>query len=64
MSRMIDRLISEMVEDNMLTVKRMKKDELLSLTKSLMKDNLRELTDDTIISAYEDRFNTYINGAR
>ena len=64
MSKMINRLITEMVEDNMLYVKRMKKDELLSLTKSLMQDNLRELTDDTIISAYEDRYNTYINGAR
>jgi len=61
MSRMIDRLISEMVEDNMVIVKKMKKTELIELTKALMRDNLRELTDDTIITMYEEQFETYLN---
>ena len=64
MSRMIDRLITEIVEDDILTVKKLKKAELVELTKSLMRDNLRELTDDTIVTMYEEQFNTYINGAR
>jgi hypothetical protein len=61
MSRMIDRLIAEIVADDMLTVRKMKKPELLDLAKSLMQDNLRECTDDTIISLYEEQFNTYLN---
>ena len=64
MSRLINRLIAEIIEDDMVTVKKMKKPELLHLTKALMNDNLRELTDDTIVAMYEEQFNTYINGAR
>jgi septin family protein len=61
MSRMINRLISEIVEDDMAMVKKMKKSELLELTKTLMRDNLRELTDDTIVTMYEEQFETYLN---
>jgi len=61
MSRMINRLISEIVEDDMVVVKKMKKSELIELTKVLMRDNLRELTDDTIIKMYQEQFNTYLN---
>ena len=64
MSGLINRLIVEIIEDDMVTVKKMKKPELLHLTKALMNDNLRELTDDTIVAMYEEQFNTYINGAR
>ena len=64
MSRLINRLIAEIIEDDMVTVKKMKKVELVQLTKALMNDNLRELTDDTIVAMYEEQFNTYINGAR
>jgi hypothetical protein len=64
MSRQIDRLIAELVDNDMLIVKKMKKAELIELTKALMKDNMRELTDDTIVTMYEEQFNTYINGAR
>ena len=64
MSRLINRLIAEIIEDDMVTVKKMKKVELVQLTKALMNDNLRELTDDTIVTMYEEQFNTYINGAR
>jgi len=61
MSRMINRLIHEIVEDDMLIVQKMKKVEILVLTKALMHDNLRELTDDTIVTMYEEQFETYLN---
>jgi hypothetical protein len=64
MSKQIDRLISELVAEDMLIVKKMKKVELVELTKVLMVDNMRELTDDTIVTIYEEQFNTYLNGAR
>jgi len=58
MSRAIDRLISELVGDNMLLVKKMKKTELIKLTETLLKDNYRELHDDSIVELYELQFNT------
>jgi DNA-binding HxlR family transcriptional regulator len=62
MSRMIDRLINELVEDGMVQMKKLKKAELIDLTKDLLSDNLRELTDDTIIKIYEERYNTNLSG--
>ena len=60
MSRMINRLIAEIVEDDMVVVKKMKKSELLELTKTLMRDNLRELHDESIIEMYEEQFETHL----
>jgi hypothetical protein len=60
MSRMINRLIAEIVEDDMVMVKKMKKSELLELTKVLMKDNLRECHDESIVEMYEEQFNTHL----
>jgi hypothetical protein len=57
---MINRLIAEIVEDDMVMVKKMKKAELLELTKVLMKDNLRELHDESIVEMYEEQFNTHL----
>jgi septin family protein len=62
MSRMIDRLISELVDDGMVQMKKLKKAELIDLTKDLLADNLRELTDDTIIKIYEERYKTNLSG--
>jgi hypothetical protein len=62
MSRMIDRLITELVTDGMVQMKKLKKAELIDLTKDLLADNLRELTDDTIIKIYEERYNTNLSG--
>jgi DNA-binding HxlR family transcriptional regulator len=62
MSRMIDRLINELVEDGMVQMKKLKKAELIDITKELLTDNLRELTDDTIIKIYEERYNTNLSG--
>jgi len=60
MSRQIDRLITELVDKDMLIVKKMKKAELLELTKVLMKDNMRELHDETIVEIYEEQFETHL----
>ena len=60
MSRQIDRLINELVEEDMLVVKKMKKTELIELTKVLMVDNMRELHDDTIVEMYEEQFETHL----
>jgi septin family protein len=57
---MINRLICEIIEADMTQVKKMKKAELIELTKVLMKDNLLELTDDTIVSIYEEQFDTHL----
>lgn len=60
MSRQINQLIDELVNDSMLDIKKLKKTELLAVTKELLTDNLRELTDDTIVSMYEERYKTNI----
>jgi len=60
MSRQIDRLISELVAEDMLVVKKMKKSELVELTKVLMVDNMRELHDESIIEMYEQQFETHL----
>ena len=60
MSRQIDRLISELVAEDMLIVKKMKKVELVELTKVLMVDNMRELHDESIIEMYEQQFETHL----
>ena len=62
MSRMIDRLITELVTDGMVQMKKLKKAELIDLTNDLLADNLRELTDDTIIKIYEERYKTNLSG--
>jgi hypothetical protein len=62
MSRMINRLITELVDDSMVQMKKLKKAELIDLTKDLLTDNFRELTDDTIIKIYEERYKTNLSG--
>jgi hypothetical protein len=57
---MINRLIAEIVEGDMVTVKKMKKAELLELTKTLMRDNLLELHDESIVEIYEEQFQTHL----
>jgi len=60
MSKQIDRLIKELVEEDMLIVKKMKKVELIELTKVLMVDNMRELHDESIVEMYEEKFETHL----
>jgi hypothetical protein len=60
MSKQIDRLIAELVEEDMIIVKKMKKSELIELTKALIKDNMRELKDESIIEMYEEKFETHL----
>lgn len=58
MSKQINRLIEELVNDSMRDIKKLKKAELQSVTKELLIDNMRELCDDTIVAIYEERYNT------
>jgi hypothetical protein len=60
MSRQIDRLITELVEADMLLVKKLKKAELVELTEVMMVSNMRELLDDTIVEMYEEQFETHL----
>ena len=60
MSRFIENLIDDLVAEDMLIVKKMKKTELIELTKVLMVDNMRELHDDTIVEMYEEQFETHL----
>jgi hypothetical protein len=60
MSKQIDRLIQELVEADMLIIKKMKKSELVEFTKVLMLDNMRELLDETIVEMYEEQFDTHL----
>jgi uncharacterized protein YktB (UPF0637 family) len=60
MSKLINSLVAEIVETDMKYVSKMKKSEILVITKRLLEDNIRELTDDTIIKMYEEQFDTHI----
>ena len=60
MSRQIDRLIAELVYDDMLEIKKMKKTDLLFLTRCLVDNRYRELLDESIIEEYEERFETHL----
>ena len=58
MSRFVEGLIDELVVNDMVTIKKMKKSELLKMTEELLKDNYRELHDDSIVELYELQFDT------
>jgi hypothetical protein len=60
MSKFINRLVAELVANDMLVIKKMKKIELVGLTESLLKENMLELHDDTIVEIYEEKFNTHL----
>jgi hypothetical protein len=58
MSKFVEGLIDELVVNDMVTIKKMKKSELLKMTEELLKDNYRELHDDSIVELYELQFDT------
>lgn len=60
MSKMINRLIAELAEEDMGIIRKMKKVDIIALTESLLKENLRELHDETIVEMYEEKFNTHL----
>lgn len=60
MSKLINSLVAEIVATDMKFVSKMKKSEVLEITKRLLEDNIREMTDDTIIKMYEEQFDTNI----
>jgi len=60
MSRFIDGLITDIVNDDMLVIKKMKKAEIVKFTETLLQNNYRELLDESIIEEYEERFDTHL----
>ena len=60
MSKQIDRLITDLVDNDMLVIKKMKKVELIKMTEALLKDNYRELHNDSIVELYELQFDTHL----
>ena len=62
MSRKIDHFVRELVDSDMLTVKKMLKTDLNVLAEDLLERNYRELSNETIVELYEERFHTYVRG--
>ena len=62
MSRMIDRLINEMTADDLLTISKMRKRDLIQLVAELKQDLYRELPDAVLVDTYEERYNTTLKG--
>ena len=60
MSVFIEDLIVDLVANDMLVIKKMKKVELIKITEALLKDNYRELHDDSIVEIYELQFETHL----
>jgi len=60
MSKFIDGLITDIVNDDMLVIKKMKKAEIVEFTKTLLQNNYRELLDESIIEMYEQQFETHL----
>jgi len=56
----IEDLIVDLVANDMLVIKKMKKVELIKITEALLKDNYRELHDDSIVEIYELQFETHL----
>jgi hypothetical protein len=60
MSRKIDHFIAELIDNDMLDINKMKKDDLKVLAKQLLQNNYRELHNDTIVELYENTFHTFV----
>ena len=60
MSKQIDRLIADLAEADMGIIRKMTKVEIIKLTEALVKENYRELHNDTIVEMYEERFSTQL----
>jgi hypothetical protein len=59
-SRFIESLIGDLVDNDMVTIKKMKKVELIKMAELLLKDNYRELHNDSIVELYELQFDTHL----
>jgi hypothetical protein len=60
MSRFIESLVNDLAKKDMVYINKMKKRDVLIMAEELLKDNYRELTDDTIINLYELQFDTHL----
>lgn len=62
MSRIVNRIIMEMVQDDVKLVQKMRKAELIELVRGLQEDLYRELPDGVLVETYEERYNTQLKG--
>lgn len=60
MSRKIDHFIAELLAEDLIVMKKMRKKELFDFAAKSLESNYRELCDDTIVELYEDTFHTYV----
>lgn len=60
MSTFIESLIGDLVDNDMATIKKMKKADLIKIAETLLRDNYRELHDDSIVELYELQFDTHL----
>lgn len=60
----VDYLIADLVASDMIDIKKMKKADLLILTKLLVDNRYREMSDISIVEEYEERFETHLAGFR
>ena len=60
MSKEINRIIAELIADDVKDIKKLNKSELFKLTVQLLENNYRELHNDTIVELYQDNFNSVI----
>ena len=63
MSRKIDHFVRELVDSDMLAVKKMTKADLKIMAEELLDRSYRELCNETIVEMYEERFHTFVRGA-
>lgn len=60
MSRKIDHFIAELLSEDLLVIKKMKKADLIALATKSLENNYRELHNDTIVEMYEEKFHTFV----
>ena len=60
MSRKINHFIAELVAEDLILMKKMKKAELFDVASKAIERNYRDMCDETIIEIYEETFHTYV----
>lgn len=60
MSRKIDRFIAELLAEDLVVMKKLKKSELFAVAAKALENNYRELSNETIVEMYEEKFHTFV----
>lgn len=62
MSVKINHFIAELVAEDMLDIRKLKKADLKGLVRELLENNYREMANESIVEIYEEKFHTYVRG--